>query len=165
MLLVRRSELDWPLVKSPLHYVDMWPMCKSISCLKTTFVYSTVLLIPTRIINDTLHLYSLLHCSHCTLCTQVVSILMGLLGETPRRLLSRRLLSRRLLCQRLLSQRQLSQRILSRRLGSRLWFEVLVSKPIFYATDIQTNTQSHIWRWLHHLKGRKANIFMFNFIL
>ena len=71
MLLVRRSELDWPLVKSPLHYFDMWPMCKSISCLKTTFVYSTVLLIPTRIINDTVHLYNVLHCSHCTLCTQV----------------------------------------------------------------------------------------------
>ena len=38
----------------------------------------------------------------------------------------------------------------------RLGFQALVSKPIFYPTNKQTNrqiyTQSLIWRWLHHLK-------------
>ena len=31
MLIVRRSDVDWQLAKCPLHKVDMWPMCESIS--------------------------------------------------------------------------------------------------------------------------------------
>ena len=49
---------------------------------KKTFVYSTVLLIPTLTINDTVHLYSVLYSGHCTV--QCVHQLASQHGDIER---------------------------------------------------------------------------------
>ena len=75
-----RGRLTTSQVSTP----ESWHVAhvKSISC--STFVYSTVLLIPTLTINDTVHLYSVYKSwLHRMGTRDFVSILLALKGERP----------------------------------------------------------------------------------
>ena len=85
MLIVRRSEGNWQLDKCPLHYVDMWPMYKSISgseeediCVQHCIINSN----PDYQWYCTLVQCTVLKQQYSIGTRDAVSIIMGLEGET-----------------------------------------------------------------------------------